>query len=99
MNSTTNMPGLFADLALVKAARADEFGNLVYNKTARNFNPMMAAAARFVIAEAEDVLAVGALDPDRVHTPGNYVDRLVKTVSVKRIEQRTVLGGTKPARA
>ena len=91
--------GLFADLALVKAAKADEFGNLIYNKTARNFNPMMAAAARFVIAEAEDVIAVGAFDPDRVHTPGAYVDRLVKTVSVKRIEQRTVLGGTKPAKA
>ena len=85
--------GLYADLALVKAAKADEFGNLVYNKTARNFNAMMATAAKFVIAEVEDILAVGALgggDPDRVHTPGNYIDRLVKTVSVKRIEQRTV---------
>lgn len=87
--------GLYADLALVKAARADEFGNLVYNKTARNFNPMMATAAKFVIAEVEDVLAVGSFDGDRVHTPGNYVDRIVKTVSVKRIEQRTVLGGGK----
>jgi 3-oxoacid CoA-transferase subunit A len=87
--------GLFADLALVKAARADEFGNLIYNKTARNFNPMMAAAARYVIAEVEDITATGSLDPDRVHTPGNYVDRLVKTVSVKRIEQRTVLAKPK----
>lgn len=91
--------GLFADLSLVKAARADEFGNLIYNKTARNFNPMMASAARFVIAEVEDILTIGAFDPDRVHTPGNFVDRLVKTVSVKRIEQRTVLGGKKPAKA
>jgi 3-oxoacid CoA-transferase subunit A len=82
--------GLYADLALVKAAKADEFGNLVYNKTARNFNAMMATAAKFVIAEVEDILATGAFDADRVHTPGNYIDRLVKTVSVKRIEQRTV---------
>jgi 3-oxoacid CoA-transferase subunit A len=85
--------GLYADLALVKASRADEFGNLIYNKTARNFNPMMATAAKFVMAEVEDILAVGAFDADRVHTPGNYVDRVVKTASVKRIEQRTVLGG------
>ena len=82
--------GLFADLALVKAARADDFGNLVYNKTARNFNPMMAGAAAFVIAEVEELVGVGEIDPDQVHTPGNFVDRIVKTVSVKRIEQRTV---------
>lgn len=91
--------GLFADLALVKASRADEFGNLIYNKTARNFSPMMATAARFVIAEVEDILTVGAFDADRIHTPGNYIDRVVKTVSVKRIEQRTVLGAKKPAKA
>jgi 3-oxoacid CoA-transferase subunit A len=89
--------GLYADLALVKASRGDEFGNLIYNKTARNFNPMMATAAKYVLAEVEDLLATGSFDPDRVHTPGNYVDRVVKTVSVKRIEQRTVLGG-KPAK-
>jgi 3-oxoacid CoA-transferase subunit A len=82
--------GLFADLALVKAHRADEFGNLVYRKTARNFNPMMATAAAFVIAEVEQVVPLGGLDPDQVHTPGNYVDRVVQTVSAKRIEQRTV---------
>lgn len=82
--------GLYADLALVKAATADEFGNLVYHKTARNFNPMMASAAAFVIAEVERIVPVGSLDPDTVHTPGNYVNRVVQTQSVKRIEQRTV---------
>jgi 3-oxoacid CoA-transferase subunit A len=83
--------GLYADLTLVKAAKADGFGNLVYRKTARNFNPMMAAAAAYVIAEVEDFVPLGELDPDGIHTPGNYVDRVVQTVSEKRIEQRTVL--------
>lgn len=82
--------GLYADLALVKAHTADEWGSLVYRKTARNFNPMMATAAAFVIAEVERIVPLGAIDPDAVHTPGNYVDRLVRTVSEKRIEQRTV---------
>ncbi|MFM9996813.1 MAG: CoA transferase subunit A [Phycisphaerales bacterium] len=82
--------GLYADLALIKAHKADEFGNLVYRRTARNFNPMMAQAAAFVIAEVEDVVPLGAIDPDHVHTPGSYVDRIVQTVSEKRIEQRTV---------
>jgi 3-oxoacid CoA-transferase subunit A len=85
--------GLFADLALVKAWKADEFGNLVYRKTARNFNPMMATAAAFVVAEVEETVPVGALDPDGIHTPGSYVDRVVQTGSEKRIEQRT----TRPA--
>ena len=82
--------GLYADLALVKAHKADEWGNLVYRKTARNFNPMMACAAAFVIAEVDEIVPLGAIDPDAVHTPGNYIDRYVKTVSEKRIEQRTV---------
>jgi 3-oxoacid CoA-transferase subunit A len=82
--------GLFGDLALVKAWKADEFGNLVYRRTARNFNPEMATAARFCIAEVEEVVQAGALDPDEVHTPGNYVDRFVVTKPEKRIEQRTV---------
>jgi 3-oxoacid CoA-transferase subunit A len=85
--------GLFADLALVKACKGDGFGNLVYNKTARNFNPMMATAAKFVIAEVDELVGTGELEPDGVHTPGSFVDRVVKTVSVKRIEQRTVLAG------
>lgn len=82
--------GLYADLALVKAYKADHFGNLVYRKTARNFNAMMAGAASFVIAEVEDLVPVGGIDPDQVHTPGNYIDRMVRTTSEKRIEQRTV---------
>ena len=82
--------GLFADLSLVKAHTADPFGNLVYRKTARNFNPMMAQAAKFVIAEVDELVGLGEIDADGVQTPGNYVDRVVKTVSEKRIEQRTV---------
>lgn len=82
--------GLFADLALVHAWKADPFGNLVYRMTARNFNPMMAAAARYTIAEVDEIVPLGALDPDTVHTPGNYVKRIVQTKATKRIEQRTV---------
>lgn len=82
--------GIWASLALVKAWKADTAGNLIYRKTARNFNPMMATAAAFTIAEVEEIVEVGAIDPDEVHTPGNYVDAIVKTVSEKRIEQRTV---------
>lgn len=85
--------GLYADLALVKAWKADTFGNLVYRKTARNFNPMMATAAAFVIAEVEQVVPLGGLDPDAIHTPGNYIDRIVKATPEKRIEQRTVRKG------
>jgi 3-oxoacid CoA-transferase subunit A len=77
----------------VKAHKADSFGNLVYRKTARNFNPMMAQAAKFVIAEVEEIVALGAIEAEGVHTPGNYVDRIVKTESEKRIEQRTVRKG------
>lgn len=82
--------GLFADLALVKAWKGDRFGNLIYRKTARNFNPMMATAAAFVIAEVEELVEVGELEGDVVHTPGSYVNRIVKTSPEKRIEQRTV---------
>ena len=82
--------GLYADLTLVKAHKADPFGNLVYRKTSRNFNPMMATAAAFVIAEVEEVVGLGELEADSIHTQGNYVDRVVQTVSEKRIEQRTV---------
>mgnify|MGYP000844047601 CR=1 FL=1 len=82
--------GLYADLALVKAWKADEFGNLVYRKTARNFNPMMATAAAFVIAEVEELAPLGSIDGDSVHTPGNYIDRIVRATPQKRIEQRTV---------
>jgi len=84
--------GLYADLALVKAHTADRFGNLVFHETARNFNPMMASASAFTVAEVERVVEVGDLDPDQVHTPGSYIDRIVQTVSEKRIEQRTTRG-------
>jgi 3-oxoacid CoA-transferase subunit A len=82
--------GIWASLALVKAWKADTAGNLIYRKTARNFNPMMATAATFTIAEVEEIVEVGTIDPDEVHTPGNFVDAIVKTTSEKRIEQRTV---------
>lgn len=82
--------GLFGDLALVKAWKADEFGNLVYRKTARNFNPMMATAARMVLAEVDEIVPLGSLEPDQIHTPGSFVHRIVQTKCVKRIEQRTV---------
>jgi 3-oxoacid CoA-transferase subunit A len=82
--------GLIADLSIVKAWKADERGNLVFRKTARNFNPMMATAGKVTVAEVEEIVPVGALDPDQIHTPGVYVDRIVQTVPEKRIEQRTV---------
>ncbi|MBI2250402.1 MAG: CoA transferase subunit A [Brevundimonas diminuta] len=82
--------GLVADLAIVKAWKADERGNLVFRKTARNFNPMMATAGKVTVVEVEEIVPVGSIDPDHIHTPGVYVDRLIQTVSEKRIEQRTV---------
>jgi 3-oxoacid CoA-transferase subunit A len=85
--------GLYADLSLVKAWKADGFGNLVYRKTARNFNPMMATAAAFVIAEVEELVPTGGIDPDAIHTPGNFIDRVVVSKPEKRIEQRTIRKG------
>jgi 3-oxoacid CoA-transferase subunit A len=85
--------GIVADLALVKAHRADPTGNLVYRKTARNFNPMVACCGSVTIAEVEEVVPIGAIDPETIVTPGIYVDRLVQTQSEKRIEQRTVRPG------
>jgi len=82
--------GLVADLSIVKAWKADERGNLVFRKTARNFNPMMATAGKVTVAEVEEIVPTGSLDPDCIHTPGIYVDRIVQTVPEKRIEQRTV---------
>ncbi|WP_292082023.1 MULTISPECIES: CoA transferase subunit A [unclassified Brevundimonas] len=82
--------GLVADLAIIKAWKADERGNLIFRKTARNFNPMMATAGKVTVVEVEEIVPVGSLDPDHIHTPGVYVDRLIQTVSEKRIEQRTV---------
>ncbi len=81
--------GIVADIALVKAWKGDACGNLVYRKTARNFNPMVATAGRVTIAEVEELVPVGDIDPDGVHTPGIFVQRVVRTRSEKRIEQRT----------
>ncbi|TXK59856.1 CoA transferase subunit A [Alkalisalibacterium limincola] len=82
---------LRADLSLVKAWKADSAGNLVFRKTARNFNPACAMAGKFCVAEVEELVEVGALDPDSVHLPGIYVDRIVVNANPeKRIEQRTV---------
>jgi 3-oxoacid CoA-transferase subunit A len=82
--------GLFADIAVVHAHTGDTEGNLVYRKTARNFNPMMASAARITVAEVEHLVEAGEIDPDHVHTPGIFVQRLVHVPNPeKRIEQRT----------
>ena len=81
---------LRADLSLVKAWRADPEGNLVFRKTARNFNPNMATAGRITVAEVEEIVEAGALDPDQIHTPGIYVDRVVlATINEKRVEKLT----------
>ena len=82
--------GIQTDLSLVKAWKADRAGNLVYRKTARNFNPMAASCGVHTIAEVEEIVETGMLDPDQIHTPGIFVDRVVQTVSEKRIEQRTI---------
>lgn len=82
---------LTADFAFVKAWKGDKWGNLVYRKTARNFNPMMAAAAKVTIAEVEHLVEVGELDPDTVHTPSIYVKRIFQgELYERRIERRTV---------
>jgi 3-oxoacid CoA-transferase subunit A len=81
---------LRADLSIVKAWRADEAGNLMFRKTARNFNPNMATAGRVTVAEVEEIVPAGSFDPDHVHTPGIYVDRVVlSTINEKRIEKLT----------
>jgi 3-oxoacid CoA-transferase subunit A len=83
--------GLTADLAIVKAWKGDREGNLIYRKTARNFNPVMATAGRITVAEVEQLVEVGALDPDQIHTPGIFVQRIVQGQSYRKpIEQRTV---------
>ena len=82
--------GIRADLSLVKAWKGDASGNLIYRKTARNFNPMVATCGDVTVAEVEELVEIGALDPDEIHTPGIFVQRIVQTKSEKRIEQRTV---------
>lgn len=86
--------GLVADLAIVKAWKGDEAGNLVYRKTARNFNPMMATAGKVTVAEVEELLPIGRLDPDGIHTPGIFVQRIIQGARYeKRIENRTLREG------
>lgn len=83
--------GITGDFALVKAWKADPFGNLVYRKTARNFNPMMATAGKITVVEVEEIVELGELDPDQIHTPGVFVQRVFKAPRLeKRIEQKTV---------
>lgn len=82
--------GIRTDLSLVKAWKADRSGNLVYRKTAQNFNPMAASCGEITIAEVEELVEIGDLEPDHIHTPGIFVDRVVVSSSEKRIEQRTV---------
>ena len=81
--------GIVADLAIVKAWKADDTGNLVFRKTARNFNPPAAMCGRICIAEVEEIVTRGALDPDGIHLPGIYVHRMIQGEHEKRIEQRT----------
>jgi 3-oxoacid CoA-transferase subunit A len=81
---------LRADLSIVKAWKADPAGNLIFRKTARNFNPVMATAGKVTVVEAEEIVPEGSLDPDTIHTPGIYVDRIVRsTINEKRIEKLT----------
>ena len=82
--------GLVADLSIVKAQKGDAQGNLIFNKTARNFNPMMAMAGKVTVAEVEELVPTGSLDPDEIHLPGIFVQRIFQGTFEKRIEQRTV---------
>ena len=82
--------GLVADLSIVKAQKGDAQGNLIFNKTARNFNPMMAMAGKVTVAEVEELVPTGSLDPDEIHLPGIFVQRIFQGSFEKRIEQRTV---------
>lgn len=86
---------LKADFSLVRAAKGDTHGNLIYNKTARNFNPIMAAAGKVTIAEVEELVEVGCLDADSIHTPGIYVQRVIQGKQEKRIERITLREMTK----
>ena len=82
--------GIFADLSIVKAWKADETGNAIFRKTARNFNPPAAMCGKTCVMEVEEIVPVGSLDPDHIHLPGVYVHRLIQGAHEKRIEQRTV---------
>ena len=96
-------PALVADFGLVRAWRGDRHGNLVFNKSARNFNPLAAMAGRVTVAEVEELVEPGDLDPDQVHLPGIYVQRVLPLtpdqVTDKRIERRTVRPATEKQEA
>lgn len=81
--------GIVADLAIVKALKSDNSGNLIFRKTARNFNPLAAMCGKYCIAEVEEIVSTGSLDPDQIHLPGIYVHGVIKGEHEKRIEQRT----------
>ncbi|KFZ36567.1 succinyl-CoA:3-ketoacid-CoA transferase [Shewanella mangrovi] len=83
-------PALYADFALIKAWKADTMGNLIYRHTAANFNPVMATAGQITVVEVEELVEPGELDPNQIHTPGIYVDRLIVGSFEKRIEKRTL---------
>jgi 3-oxoacid CoA-transferase subunit A len=85
--------GIVADFSLIRAVKGDKAGNLIYNKTARNFNPMIAAAGKITIAEVEELVEIGDLDPDSIHTPGVYVQKMIVGAQEKRIERLTVKQG------
>src|SRR4026207_693471 len=88
-------PGITAELSIVKAWKGDKSGNLIYHETARNFNPMIATCGKICVAEVEQLGEIGELDPDQIHTPGIYVDRILQGANYeKRIEFRTVQGST-----
>ena len=92
-------PAIRADLSIVKAWRGDRAGNLVFRKTARNFNPMIATCGRVTVAEVEELVDVGELDPDQIHVPGIYVDRIIQGADYqKRIEFRTTAGAAAPGK-
>lgn len=82
--------GIFADLSIIKAWKADETGNLMFRKTARNFNPPAAMCGKVCVVEVEEIVPTGSLDPDAIHLPGIYVHRIIQGDHEKRIEQRTV---------
>lgn len=87
-------PAIKADVAIIKSWKGDKFGNLVYRKTARNFNPMIATCGKVTVAEVEELVEVGELEPDQIHTPGIYIDRIIQGEKYeKRIEFRTLSGG------
>lgn len=83
-------PTITGEFAIVKAWKADRYGNLVFRKTARNFNPLAATAGKITVVEVEEIVEPGELDPDHIHTPGIYVNRVILGTFEKRIEQRTV---------